>query len=62
MSVNKPVIKNIYFFHPILSVIVIPTHQLAKFFALILEPLTIDQYTVRDLFSFLNNPKILIRV
>ena len=52
MSVNKPVIKNIYFFHPILSVIVIPTHQLAKFSALILEPLTIDQYTVRDLFSF----------
>ena len=52
MSVNKPVIKNIHFFHPILSAIVIPTHQLAKFFALILEPLTIDQYTVRDLFSF----------
>ena len=37
---------------PILSVIGTPTYKLAKFLVLMLEPLTTNEYTIKDSFTF----------
>ena len=51
-KVHKPVEDNCPSFRPILSAIGTPTYHLAKFFVPILKPLTENEYTVHDSFSF----------
>ena len=51
-KVHKPVINNCPKFHPILLMIGTPTYQLAKFLVPILSPLTSDEFSVHDSFSF----------
>ena len=51
-KVNKPVINNCSKFRPILSTIGTPTYKLAKFLVPILSPLTSNEFSVHDSFSF----------
>ena len=51
-KVHKPVINNCPKFRPILSTIGTPTYKLAKFLVPILSPLTSNQFSVHDSFSF----------
>ena len=51
-KVHKPVVNNTPKFQPILSAINTPGYNLAKFLIPILEPLTHNEYTVKDSFSF----------
>ena len=51
-KVHKPVEDNCPSFRPILSAIGTPTYDLAKFLVPILKPLTENEYTVHDSFSF----------
>ena len=51
-KVHKPVQDNFPSFRPILSAIGRPTYDLAKFLVPILKPLTENEYTVHDSFSF----------
>ena len=51
-KVHKPAEDNFPSFHLILSAIGTPTYDLAKFLVPILKPLTEDEYTVHDSFSF----------
>ena len=50
--VHKPVINNCPKFRPILSTIGTSTHKLAKFLVPILSPLTSNESSVHDSFSF----------
>ena len=54
-KVHKPVKDNCPSFRPILSAIGTPTYDLAKFLVHILKPLTDNEYTVHDSFSFAND-------
>ena len=49
---HKPVVDNMPKFRPILSAINTPGYNLAKFLKPILEPLTHNEFTVKDSFSF----------
>ena len=49
---NKPVQDNCPSFRPILSAIGTPPYDLAKFLVPFLKPLTENEYTVRNSFSF----------
>ena len=51
-KVHKPVVDNMPKFRPILSAINTPGYNLAKFLIPILEPLTHNEFTVKDSFSF----------
>ena len=51
-KVHKPVINNCPKFRPILSTIGTPTYKLAKFLVPILSPLTSNEFSVHDSFSF----------
>ena len=51
-KVYKPVINNCPKFCPILSVIGVPTYKLAKNLVSILSPLTVNEFSVHDSFSF----------
>ena len=51
-KVHKPVEDNCLSFRPILSAIGTPIYDLAKFLVSILKPLTENEYTVHDPFSF----------
>ena len=51
-KVHKPVINNCPKCCPILSTIGTPTHKLAKFLVPILSPLTSNEFSVHDSFSF----------
>ena len=51
-KVHKPIIENCPSFRPILSAIGTPTYNLAKFLVPILSPLTVNEFTVHDSFSF----------
>ena len=51
-KVLKPVINNWPIFDPILSTIGTPTYKLAKFLVPILSPLTSNEFSVHDSFSF----------
>ena len=51
-KVHKPVEDSCPSFRPILSDISTPTYDLAKFLVPILKPLTENEYTVHDSFSF----------
>ena len=53
-KVHKPVVGNCPSFRPILSAIGTSTYNLAKFLVPILKPLTINEFTVKDSFSFAN--------
>ena len=54
VKVHKPVKDNCPSLRPILSAIGTPTYDLAKFLVPILKPLTENEYTVHDSFSFGN--------
>ena len=49
---HKPIIDNCPSFRPILFAIGTPTYNLAKFLVPILSPLTVNEFTVHDSFSF----------
>ena len=51
-KVDKPVVDKIPKFRPILSVINTPGYNFAKFLIPLLEPLTHNEFTVKDFFSF----------
>ena len=51
-KVHKPVINNCPKFRPILSTIGKPTYKLAKFLVPFLSPLTSNEFSVHDSFSF----------
>ena len=51
-KVHKPLENNCPSFRPILSAIGTPIYHLAKFIVPILKPLTENEYTVHDSFSF----------
>ena len=50
--VYKIVTDDLPYFRPILSVIGTPTCKLAKFLIPILEPITSNEYTIKDSFTF----------
>ena len=52
VKVHKPVINNCRKFRPILSTIGTPTYKLAKLLVPILSPLTSNEFSVHDSFSF----------
>ena len=51
-KVHKPVVDNMPEFRPFFSAINTPGYNLAKFLIPILEPLTHNEFTVKDSFSF----------
>ena len=51
-KVHKTVTDGLPSFRPILSAIGTPTYKLAKFLVPILEPLTTNEYTIKDSFTF----------
>ena len=51
-KVHKPVVNNIPKLRPILSAINSPTYKLSQYMNKLLKPLTTNQYTCRDSFSF----------
>ena len=51
-KIHKSIVDGVSPFHPILSAIRTPTYKLAKFFVPLLEPLTYNQYSIKDSFSF----------
>ena len=51
-KIHKPVVDNLFKFRPILSAINTPGYNLAKFLIPILEPLTHNEFTIKDSFSF----------
>ena len=51
-KIHKPVKDGVPPFRPILSVIGTPTYKLSNFFAPLLTPLTLNEYTIKDSFSF----------
>ena len=51
-KVHKIVADDLPSFRPILSAIGAPTYKLAKFLVPILEPLTTNEYTSKDSFTF----------
>ena len=51
-KVHKIVTDGIPSFRPILSAIGTPTYKIAKFLVPMLEPLTTNEYTIKDSFTF----------
>ena len=51
-KVHKIVTDGLSPFRPILSAIGTPTYKLTKFLVPILEPLTTNEYTIKDSFTF----------
>ena len=51
-KIHKPIKDGVPPFRPILSDIGTPTYKLAKFFVPLLAPLTSNEYTIKDSFSF----------
>ena len=51
-KVHKIVRDGLPSFRPILSAIGTPTYKLAKFLVPILEPVTTNEYTIKDSFTF----------
>ena len=51
-KINKPIKDGVPSFRPILSAIGTPTDKLSKFFVPLLTPLTLNEYTIKDSFSF----------
>ena len=51
-KIHKPVKDGVLPFRPILSAIGIPTYKLSKFFVTLLTPLSLNEYSIKDSFSF----------
>ena len=51
-KIHKPVVNNLLKFGPILSAINTPGYNIAKFLIPILESLTLNEFTIKDSFSF----------
>ena len=51
-NIHKPVKDGVPSFRPILSAMGTPTYKLSKFFVPLLTPLTLNEYTMKDSFSF----------
>ena len=51
-KIHKPMKDDVPLFRPILSDIGTPTYKIAKFFVPLLAPLTSNEYTIKDSFSF----------
>ena len=51
-KIHKPIKDGVPSFRPILSAIGTPTYKLSKFFVPLLTPLTLNEYTIKDSFSF----------
>ena len=51
-KIYKPIKDGVPSFRPILSAIGTPTYKLSKFFIPLLTPLTSNEYTIEDSFSF----------
>ena len=51
-KIHKALEDEISSFHPIVSAIGTPTYKLAKFCDQLLKPLTNNEYTIKDSFSF----------
>ena len=51
-KIHKPVKDDIPSFRPILSALGTPTYKLSKFFVPLLTPLSLNEYTIKDSFSF----------
>ena len=54
-KVHKQLVNGFPKLRPILSAINTPTYKIAQFLVNIMEPLTKDQYTVKDSFEFCND-------
>ena len=59
-KVHKPVINNCPKFRPILSTTGTPTYKLAKFLFPIFSPLTCNEFSVHDSFSFADKVSIFV--
>ena len=51
-KIHKPIKDNVPSFRLILSAIGTPSYKLSKFFVPLLAPLTLNEYTIKDLFLF----------
>ena len=51
-KIHKPIKDSVPRFPPILSDIGTPTYQIARFFVLLLAPLTSNEYIIKNPFSF----------
>ena len=51
-KIHQPVVNNLPKFRPILSVIDTPGYNIAKYLIPILEPLTHNEFTIKDSFNF----------
>ena len=51
-KIHKPIKDNVPSFRLILSAIGTPSYKLSKFFVPLLVPLTLNEYTIKDLFLF----------
>ena len=51
-KIHKSIVDGVPPFHPILSAIGNPAYKVAKSFVPLLEPLTYNQYTIKDSFWF----------
>ena len=51
-KIHKALVNNLPKFRPIISMIATPTHKLSQFLVPIIEPITTNEYTVKDSFSF----------
>ena len=51
-KIHKALVNNLPKFRPIISMIATPTYKLSKFLVPIIEPITTNEYTVKDSFSF----------
>ena len=61
-KIHKALEDGIPTFRPILSAIGTPTYKLAKFCDKLLKPITTNEYTIKDLFSFAKEMKTLIPI
>ena len=52
VKIHKPINDGVPSFRPILSAIGAPTYKLCKFFVSLLKPSTLNEYTIKDSFSF----------
>ena len=51
-KIHKALVNNLPKFRPIISMIATPTYKLSKFLVPIIEPITTNEYTVKDSFAF----------
>ena len=57
LKIHKTIVDGVLPFHPLLSTIRTPTHNLVNIFVPFLEPLTNSNYTIKDSFLFYEEVK-----